>query len=262
MANAFTVEDCALFQRYPSRVRWSEVAQSDKEAFKSVRDRLKDVASRAVANVQSSVPFKAFASLYEANGRSVTDVWCCVHPTSIENKSYALQVALIISARGAEMCFCMGAGDSQTADPETRRSLESKLTAAKEKLRDIPRRISEAVQNSLIRHWFYHRSWKSEPTQQDFNSLTEWLAYASTPAGNKASVSAYFTPEELEAAGESVSEKFDETLELFKPLLEYVYGPPTTSKGFWIFQGNPRLFGVDEYIRTRDEIRLERPKTR
>src|SRR5438067_5053039 len=121
MATAFGVDDCKLFERYPSRVPWDEVTNQDKAAFKDIRERLKAIANSAAANVESSVQLKAFTSLHEANGRSVADIWCCVHPASVANKSYAFQVALIISRRGGEMCFCVGAGASQIGDPEKRR---------------------------------------------------------------------------------------------------------------------------------------------
>src|SRR5438094_9702964 len=95
MATAFGVDDCKLFERYPSRVPWDEVTNQDKAAFKDIRERLKDIANAAATNVQSDVQLKAFTSLYEANGRSVTDIWCCVHPASVENKPYVFQLAVI-----------------------------------------------------------------------------------------------------------------------------------------------------------------------
>lgn len=254
MATGFTLEDCKLFERYPARVPWGDVTEKDKAAFKDIRERLKEIANAAATSVQSNVQLKAFTSLYEANGRSVTDIWCCVHPAVVENKSYAFQVAVIISARGAEMCFCVGAGTAQIGDAERRREFEGKLSTAKERLRHIPTHIVEAVQNSLDKEWFYHRSWRSERGQQEFTSLAEWLRYASTADGNAASVSTYFTPQEVDKMGDVVAEKFREAVNLFKPLFEFMYGA-ADSKHFWIFQGNPEYFDLDKYLVGRSEIR-------
>jgi hypothetical protein len=111
----FGLEDCKLFERYAIPVHWNDenVSAPDQALFKSIRDRLKELAAWLADNAPVEVPLQAFTSLYQANGRSQRDIWCCVYPAGIPNKSYALQILLIISAAGAEVALCLGAAQSQ-----------------------------------------------------------------------------------------------------------------------------------------------------
>jgi len=147
-----------------------------------------------------------------------------VYPASVPNKSYSFQVALIISERGAEICFCAGAGTSQVADPDDRRRLEAILENTRDKLTRIPSEVVNGVERSLGKEWFYRTSWHGQPDKTEFRSLREWLNHASSPQGNAASVSVYFDPNELTRLGDQIAEKFRETLRTFTPLLEFAYG--------------------------------------
>ena len=42
------------------------------------------------------------------NGLTPKDYWCVIYPPGAENKSYAAQIAFILSGRGVEMAFCLG----------------------------------------------------------------------------------------------------------------------------------------------------------
>ena len=111
----FRRADCAIFDRYPKPVHWNEASVSleDQALFKDIRGRLVQLADWLAFRAKTKVQVKAFTSLYQANGFSPKEIWCCIYPRSARNKSYAIQVALIISARGAEICLCLGAGRSQ-----------------------------------------------------------------------------------------------------------------------------------------------------
>src|SRR5437868_13831369 len=110
--------DCEAFARYPARIEWPNVRPEDQERFKSVRKRLEELAQQLAAKNAGSVRMRPLVSLVNPNAKSPQDIWCCVFPEVAENKSYALQVALIIGAAGAELCFCVGAGESQHKDRE------------------------------------------------------------------------------------------------------------------------------------------------
>jgi hypothetical protein len=117
MQVGFTRDDCALFLRYPYSVHWSDenVNPDDQAHFKIIREKLRSLARWLADRVELDPdypPMKGEARLYAASGRSQSHIWCCIYPRSVVNKSYALQVALIISAQGAEVCLCLGAGRS------------------------------------------------------------------------------------------------------------------------------------------------------
>ena len=156
------------------------------------------------------------------NGRSPKEIWCCVYPATISNKSYGLQIALIISERGAEVCFCEGSGTSQIADLTRKRELEGQLEVMRKRLGALPPEIVASVEASQNRKWRYRKSWLTKPNETEFSSLTEWLKYASSAEGSAASVSFYFSPEELPALGAGIFNTFADALKTFGPILSAV----------------------------------------
>ena len=115
---SFHAEDFDLFARHSISKPWAEVHQQDKGRFKSIRDKLKAIAESAAELCSTRLRMKSHASLYSPNGRSATDLWCCIYPSVVPNKSFGLQFALILNSHGAEFCYCLGAGTSQVSDPE------------------------------------------------------------------------------------------------------------------------------------------------
>ena len=249
----FSAEDCAVFERYPNSASWKDVPLADQEIFKGVWVKLKALSEKLAESPAALIQLKANTSLYTPNGRSPKEIWSCVYPLAISNKSYGLQVALIISERGAEVCFCQGSGTSQVAEPAKKRELEGHFANMRKRLATVPQELVAAVEKSAKREWFYRKSWLTKPNETDFPSLTEWLAYASGPEGSAASVSLYFSPAELETLGTGIFDAFQDTLNTFGPILRAVYSTPASSR-HWIFQGNPDQFDVDGYIRGRQEI--------
>ena len=250
---SFSKKDCEVFARYPNSVSWGEVQEKDQALFKSIRSRLKALSEFLVANVAMPIPMQAETSLPTPNGRSPKEIWSCVYPLAISNKSYGLQVALIISERGAEVCFCQGSGTSQVADPAKKQELEGNFANMRRRLASVPQELVAAVEKSEKKEWFYRKSWLTKPNETDFTSLTEWLAYASGPEGSAASVSLYCSPAELETLGTGIFDAFQDTSNTFGPILRAVYSTPASSR-HWIFQGNPDQFDVDGYIRDRQEV--------
>jgi hypothetical protein len=250
---SFSIEDCAVFSRYPTGSSWGDVAKVDQSIFKNVWTKLKSIAQALEKSSNPPIPLRASTSLYTPNGKSPKEIWCCVYASIISNKSYALQVALIISERGAEVCFCQGSGTSQVSDPAKKRELEEHFANMRRRLTSVPQELVAAVEKSKKREWFYRKSWLTKPNETDFPSLTEWLAYAGGPEGSAASVSLYFSPAELERLGTEIFPAFQDTLNTFGPILRAVYSTPTSSH-YWIFQWNPDQFDVDGYIGGRQEV--------
>jgi hypothetical protein len=209
---------------YPASVKWASVSKQDQNLFKSVRERLKKLAESLVASGTAPLPLKAETSHPTPNGRSATEIWCCVYPDSVPNKSYGLQIALIISNRGAEVCFCQGSGTSQVGDLAKKNQFAKALDKARENLKKVPQEIIKSVEAAQKRKWFYRKSWLQKPNEGEFTSLAEWLHYASTPDGSSASVSAFFSPAELQDLGLQVFNVFSEALDTFSPILIRVYG--------------------------------------
>ena len=218
-------EDCEVFERYAQSVRWNSenVDPADQDIFKGLRDKLSDLAGWSSISSPFDVPVKSFTSLYQANGYSQSHIWCCIYPESVPNKSYGLQVALIVSASGAEICICLGAGKSQLKDPEKMSQAGKALRDMQARLASIPPAIIDALEKSLPSTAVYRRSWRQPVGAGDFNTLREWLAYSSGSDGPQASISVYLSVDDLESLGASVSNIYLEMARAAGPLFEYCY---------------------------------------
>ncbi|WP_406631369.1 AAA family ATPase [Amycolatopsis sp. WGS_07] len=226
---AFGTPDCDVFARYPERVPWSSetVPGQDQNQFRSVRNRLKKLAGWLAETIQTEVRLRSFVSTLQPNGLTPEDMWCCIYPADVPNKSYALQVALIVSEDGAELCLCLGAGRSQLSGPQ-RAIAEDYLERLQSALRNTPPSVVQAVEKALPSNAKYLNAWRQPTKNSDFAGLGEWLAHASGPNGPSSSISVYLPVEELDALGDQVSDSFLELAEAAVPLLEYCYLTPAS----------------------------------
>ena len=220
----FTRDDCAVFRRYPKSVPWKDdlVDPADQARFRSIWERLKPLAEWLVREVDDRYPpMEGKASQYQANGRSQADIWCCIFPSQAVHKSYALQVALIISADGAEVCLCLSAGRSRLKEPELS-AAQRAFRELKSHLASVPPHVALAVEGSLPSRAVLRTSWR-EPGESQFKSVGEWAAYAGGPEGAQASISVFVTPEELELLADQIANVLREMAKDAAPLFGYCY---------------------------------------
>ncbi|MEV4620537.1 AAA family ATPase [Asanoa sp. NPDC049573] len=230
---SFAEADCKVFARYPVRINWSEetVSADDQEVFRSVRFRLDNLAKWVARNATTKVELEAFVSTLNPNGRTPRDLWCCVYPKNSPNKSYALQVALIISADGAELCLCLGSGTSQLKQTDLRRDGEQYLQTLQSRLRSAPHALAEDVADALPKEARFLSAWRQPPGVREFRDIREWLRYASNPEGTEASVSRFFSIAELETLGDGIADAYLNMLEAAAPLFDYCFADGVTDGG-------------------------------
>ena len=220
---AFTAEDCAVFARYPQRVPWAEVSDDDQQKMRDIRRRLHTMARAMALEPLGVVPMRPFVSTLNPNGRSPADMWCCVFPEEVPNKSYALQVALIIKSDEAELCACLGSGQAQERDPDRIRANQAARQRLKRRLAEVPSEVRRSLAASLDGFASYRRLWRSRPGSTSFDSLDEWLSYAASENGDGAAISRNITPDELASLGTDIGEELHDLAERTKPLFQYVY---------------------------------------
>lgn len=200
------------------------MSPADKAHFKDIRERLKQLATWLAISADIAIPLRAEASSYSQNGWSQTDLWSCAYPAIAINKSYALQVAFILSARGAEICFCLGAGQSQLSDPVKKQNAEADLTRLKEALRTTPPNLRRRLNGRAAPDWQYRARWREAPDTEDFATLGKWLAHAASQEGNGASISRNLTIDQLEERGPNIGFQLLNMADAYAPLLTYAYG--------------------------------------
>ncbi len=225
----FSGEDCSLLQRYPNSLRWADVPAQDKERFKDLRKRLKDLATAAAKQYPGSVAMREDTALYTPNGRSPTWMWCLIYPKNVPNKSFSLQIALIILADRAEFSFCVGAGRDQVKDPTEKAENQSALLTLRKRMQDLSGEAVSQVEGRLGTQWKLRTSWKLPPGDSDFPNLKDWLTNAASADGGGASISQYVTPQQLEDLGPTVLDRLVSVAAIFQPFVEEIYGSPSLS---------------------------------
>lgn len=269
-ATAFLRDDFDLFARYEGGRPFGELSTADKEHYRSIRERLKALALLAARNSLTKTPLRSHVSTLNPNGRTASDMWCCVYPDTVPNKSYGLQVALILSRDGMEFCFCLGAGTSQVSDSGERLKFSEALLDAKRRLAKVPGTTVGIVSEQIPGDWQFRRQWRLPPGTQDFSDLSEWIKHASSANGAGASISKNLDVETAVALGDEVTSQFCDCLSIFSPLMDAVYDAPSTSAGSnekpsiatrtppenrtWVFQGNPTYYDVDAAIHSLNEL--------
>lgn len=249
----FSPADPHLLARYTRSKKWTEVPPEDQQQIRDLWQRLKKAATWVAAEYQGQVPVVAAASHPNPSGRTATHYWSCIYPQQVEHKSYGLQVALIITASGAEVCFCLGAGKSDHTGKHRER-LEAALTLAKYRLGLLPPPLLVEVKRMLSQAVRYRRRWLSPPGPGEFSSLDDWLEFASSPEGNGASVSVYFTPEEIGTPTDNLVRQFLGVAEVFASVLDYVYGAEPVERGartVALPTADQRMGGTSEVSRTK-----------
>jgi hypothetical protein len=227
----FDAADFEVFARNPDRVSWTQVAAADAERYRGIRTRLRELADTAARTYPGEARMVPFVSILNPNGRNPLDYWCCIYPDAVPNKSFGLQVALIVSATGAEVCFCLGAGTSQERDPDTIAQNADAFRRMRSRLADIPGDVLAAIERRLNDQWHFRKSWRQATDSRDFATLAEWIDHAASPQGRQASVSLNISPTDLVQHGGLGGRAFREAVETFAPLIDYVYAPSQLPDG-------------------------------
>jgi len=189
---------------------------------RDVRSRLRAIVTRATDVTRTEHVMNAFVSTLNPNGRTPEDMWGCIYPGSAPNKSYSLQVALIISADGAELCLCLGSGTSQVRDVEERQDGERYLRELQRTLGSIPDEVVRAVEVALPDGVRFLDKWRRPSGAGEFSNLRAWLMHAAGESGVQASVSWYLTPDELERLGGGIFDAYEEMADAAAPLFDYI----------------------------------------
>jgi MoxR-like ATPase len=78
----------------------------------------------------------------------------------------------------------------------------------------------QALERAVAGNYSYRKSWRQPAGTDDFAALTDWLAYAASPYGARASISRNLDVEELEQLGSGVGSVLLDLAEAAAPLLE------------------------------------------
>ncbi|WP_442511670.1 AAA family ATPase [Novipirellula sp. SH528] len=215
------ISDCKLLARYQETQVWNRAPEEDQDAIRELWGRLKELAAEAAVQYPGSTEVKAFTSHLNPSGRTPKELWCCIFPASVPNKSFALQTAIIVSGRGVEICFCLGAGTAGINKLETRHRCDVAFAAMRAGLQRLTMEDRARFATKIGEGWSLNEKWRMWDEPSSFQSLNDWLDHASHSDGDGASISKFYAVDEL--ASIDVADEFLKTCTLFQPLLDAAY---------------------------------------
>lgn len=231
IANTFLLntEDFALFKRYDRSRSYSDVSTADRALFDSIHRRLKQLADQAALSFRGQTTMKGFVSIKNPSGKSAKSLWCCIFPERSPNKSFAMQVALIVSKKGVEICLCLGSGYAERRDETTLRDWQQEFRRVQERLALVPADLLSQLSSNQNGRYYWRKQWRLDDRVNDFSDFESWLKYASSSSGNSAAICTYFTPEEAMKDPDALVAAFLQTSLAFAPLIDFVYSNDQSS---------------------------------
>jgi hypothetical protein len=124
----------------------------------------------------------------------------------------------------------------QQAEADKKSRLDSHFLEAKKRLLTVPEQIVNSTSSALAPTYRFREKWRGSPSDSEFTTFEEWLQFAGSADSSGASVSRYFTPEDLNSLGTGIISEVQSLLSAVRPILDFVYETFPTPGG----SSNPR----------------------
>lgn len=223
-APVFTASDCAFLQQFANGAQTSDLTENQTSGIADLRTRLLEAATRVADQLSAEWrPFKSDVNRPSISGHVAKFLWSCSYPSASPHKSFGLQVALIVRPSGVELCFCLGAGVSQSKSGDTRDQLGREFARVRERMQTAPRGVVEGVTQGLGSEWSFRKKWLMPPDEGEFQTFGEWLRFAGASPEGGASISRYFSPEQVDGAGPAFVDDLVRLSRAVRPLVDWVY---------------------------------------
>ncbi len=252
-----------MLARYGNaRVRWSRVDAVSRRKLADVRERVKQLIAIGADRQTVGIPLSQFVAPGRAHDRVPSDYWGCLYPAAVAGKAFGLQLAVVVSANGAELALVMGGERRESRDPKVAAQNRRALDEAQQQLAALSSSAAMDFEASFGKGWRYRKSLRRPSRAADFETFTEWVQYAASPLGAGASISCHLSPAALEKLGPRIVDQFVEMTNLFAPLLQYVYGDDVSASvpGSEGGEGGERLPGLHEIAAGLHEIAAPPPR--
>ena len=237
-----TAEDCRIVGSFPNAPAnsWTDLlTQADRDAFIRVHRTLADIAAALVDRV--GPPYRAVltAGFHEKSGTRNTrpkDLWCAIVHENSKDFVGMPQLFIIASGRGVELGFAPAIHPSDFSAAEVKKRLREVVPTLFSLFPHSNDRVVTQLQQELSSagSWHYRSKARVPPKQQEFPSLTALIDDLHSPDGMRrgaASVSRYFSLDELNDPSLSLAEELQRAFALFQPLIDVVSGRYSLGKG-------------------------------
>lgn len=244
----FESDSLDVFERVPSGKSWGDVPITDQDAFKDLRSRLKNLIEAANVKTGLQTATRTYVSHPTPNGRSPRELWCCLFPESSQNKSFAFQIALILSIRGAEICFCLGSGTHQSGNTEKILNSKYQFERAKAKLATAKGKFEVPA------GWKLKTKWLDDNFASDVSTFEDWIDFAIGNSGNSASISKFIRRSDAAFDSTDFLTEFQNAVHDFGSLFDYIYqstptpADATPSKTSAFFNSENEIFNLGKAL--------------
>ena len=228
-APVFTALDCAFLQEFAGGTQTSDLTEDQTSGIADLRTRLLEAATTVADQLSADWrPFRSDVNRPSISGHVAKLLWSCAYPSASPHKSFGLQVALIVQPSGIELCFCLGAGVSQSKSGDTRDELGREFARVHERMQTAPRGVVEGVTQRLGSEWSFRKKWLMPPEAGEFRTFEEWLRFAGASSEGGASISRYFAPEQVDGAAPAFVDDLVRLSRAVRPLVDWVYSDDGT----------------------------------
>ena len=225
----FSAHDCRFLRRYEhSRTPFERIPSADQTYLRDIRSRLQSLAQVAVHEYHGHLEMTDFVSALSPHGRATGKYVAGIYPRSVGDervhKSSHLQLAVCIMPEGFEISFGRGGGKSFNTAVEKVAATHRQLAAVKSALAHLSVPLIAHVERTLRSYWLFRKQGMNPAASSDFSTLTQWIDYAASDAGTRASISMIIGADEIENNKFDVAAMFLEANRLFEPFFESIYG--------------------------------------
>lgn len=228
----FSAVDCRFLRRYAeTRVSFHRLPAADQTYLQDIRARLQALAHVAAEEYHGRVKLLDFVSPLNPTGQAKGKHWAGVCPRISEEprapKFPHLQLAVAIMPEGIEISFGRDGTQGPRVLPDQPIPATEPRAVLANALLHVPVPVITRVERSLPTIWKLRKQRLQPEISMDFATLSQWLEYAASNGGHRASISMFIGANDLEHDTFDVGAMFLEANRLFEPMFEAVYGADT-----------------------------------
>ncbi len=229
---------------------WSSLNMDQQVLLAQAQDQLEVFARDFIARHWAELPMVSHRGrLQNQAGAANEQLYVVFHAQGFAHYASALQFLVLIDADGLEFGLNLGRMDTTTKEAAAARA---QLIALQGQMASMPEEMIAALEENLPAG---HHLYLDEAGAQEAASVADWFWKAGTQP--LARITQTMPPAALVTPGPTLTAALDQSFAVFLPTLRFLSPmAPDAPAGMrtWIFQGSPKLFRMEDYLRSRREF--------
>lgn len=229
---------------------WSGLDMEQQVLLSQAKDALDVFARDFVARHWAELPLSYhLGRLQNQAGATNDQLYVVFYAQGFAHYASALQFLVLVDADGLEVGLNLGRMDTSTKDAPLART---QLISLRSQMASMPEEMIATLEETLPAGHSLHLD---EAGAQQAASVADWF----WKAGDKplARITQTLPSSALATHGPALTATLDQSFAVFLPTLRFLspMAPDATASiRTWIFQGSPKLFRMEDYLRSRREF--------